>query len=99
MDIGLIFAIAFWFSFAASPLLAAYGIWKRSRITLFTSAVWAVPFAIILVAHQVTRYFIALPVLHLSAALATKSSARWLAWLMLALIAALSTWFLVVRFG
>jgi hypothetical protein len=99
MDIGLVFAFVFWISYVTSPLLAAYGIWKRSRITLFTNAVWAVPFAIILVAHPATRYFIALPVLHLIAALATKSSARWLAWLMLALIAALSTWFLVVRFG
>ncbi|MBI5651351.1 MAG: hypothetical protein HZC40_13060 [Chloroflexi bacterium] len=99
MDIGLIFAIAFWVSFACAPLLAGYGVWKQSRITLFTSAVWSLPFVLIIIAHPATRYFIALPVLHIVAALTTKTSARWIGWLMLALIAILSAWFLIVRFG
>jgi hypothetical protein len=99
MNIGLFFATAFWISFALSPGLAVWGVWRADRWILFASAVISIPFTFVIVAHPATRYFAVLPVLHIIAAIQVRSAFRWLSWLMLALIAALSVWFLIVRFG
>lgn len=99
MDIGLFFAIAFWISFALSPCLAVWGVWHSDRWMLFASTVISVPFTFVIVAHPATRYFAVLPVLHIIASIPVRSSARWISWLMLALIIVLSIWFLIVRFG
>ncbi len=99
MDIGLLFAIAFWVSYALSACLAVWGVWRADRWILFASAVVSIPFTFIIVAHPATRYFAVLPVLYIIAAIPVRSAFRWLSWLMLALIAALSVWFLIVRFG
>lgn len=99
MDIGLIFAIAFWASLALSSLVAIVGVWRAQRWFLVASALLSIPFVFITVAHPGARYFVGLPFLHILAAIAVKGYPRWFSWTLLLVILSLAAVFLVILFG
>ena len=99
MDIGQLFAFAFWASLALSSLLAILGVWRANRWFLVASALVSVPFVFITIAHPGTRYFAAIPLLHLFAAIAVKGYPRWISWALLVILLSLGGLFLLVLFG
>lgn len=99
MDIGLLFAFAFWSSLALSSLVAFVGVWRANRWFLIASALISIPFVFIMVAHPGARYFAGLPILHILAAIAVKGYPRWISWALLLVIISLAVLFLVIRFG
>ncbi len=99
MDIGQIFAFAFWASLALSSLVAIVGVWRRERWFLVASAFLSVPFVFITVAHPGAGYFAGLPILHILAAIAVKGYPRWISWTLLFVIISLAAVFLVILFG
>ena len=99
MDIGLLFAFAFWASLALSTLVAVLGVWRANRWFLVVSAIISLPFVLITIAHPATRYFAVVPFLHLLTAIAVKGFPRWIGWALLGFIVALAGLFLLVLFG
>ena len=99
MDIGIIFAIAFWASLALSSLVAIVGVWRAQRWFLVASAIISLPFVLITVAHPGAHYFVGLPILHILAAIAVKGYPRWISWTLLVVIISLGGLFLLVLFG
>ena len=99
MDIGIIFAIAFWSSLALSSLVAFVGVWRANRWFLVASALVSIPFVFITIAHPGTWYFAAIPLLHLFAAIAVKGYPRWISWVFLVIILSFGGLFLLVLFG
>jgi hypothetical protein len=99
MVIGLFFAVAFWSSLALSSLLALIGVWRANRWFLVAGALVSIPFVFITIAHPGTRYFAAIPLLHLLAAIAVKGYPRWISWMFLVIILSLGGLFLLVLFG
>ena len=97
LDVGEIAAIGFWASLVASTVLAVLGVLRASARVLLSSAVFSLPFALILFGYPSGRYFLALPAFHLVAAFTVQGSFRWVSWIMLALIGVLAVWFLVLR--
>ena len=98
MDIGEIVAIGFWASFIASSGLSVWGVVRSSARVLLLGAIFSLPFALLMFAYPVARYFLALPVLYLIAASTVHGAIRWVSWVMLALIGAFAAWFLLLRF-
>ncbi|MBI5029597.1 MAG: hypothetical protein HZB51_03660 [Chloroflexi bacterium] len=99
MDIGQIFAFAFWASLALSTLIAVVGVWRAQRWFLVASAILSIPFVFFTVAHPGVRYFVGLPILHILAAIAVKGYPRWMSWALLFVIVSLAAVFLVILFG
>jgi len=99
MDIGLLFAFAFWSSLALSSIVAIVGVWRRQQWFLVASAIVSLPFVLITIAHPGARYFAGLPILHILAGIAVKGYPRWMSWALLVIITALAGLFLLVLFG
>lgn len=98
---GLPYSLArdtLWTSIALSPIIAIPGVWKRSRTILLMSAALSVPFGVWFVSYPGTRFYLALPFLHLIAAATVRSRIWWVSWGMLLLILGLEALFLT-RFG
>ncbi len=99
MDIGQLFAFAFWASLALSSIVAVVGVWRQQRWFLVASAILSIPFVFITVAHPGARYFVGLPILHILAAIAVKGYPRWISWALVFVIISLAVVLLAILFG
>lgn len=73
-------------SVALAPLIAAIGVGKQSRTSLLMSASLAVPAGVWFFFYPGTRYYLALPFIHLIAAAIVRTPIWWLSWLVLVVI-------------
>lgn len=92
-------SVTLWISLVVSPILAAWGVWRESSLSLLMGTFTSVPLGIYLFLYPGTRFYLLWPLFFLLAAGTTRSSERWLTWAMLFLIVAFDAFFWLVRLG
>jgi len=99
LSVGNFLKLTFWASMLVSTSCAIWGVKTKRETFLWVGSISSIPFAFILFGYPGSRFFMAVPLLHLTTLVLIRKRFVWAAWVPVALIVGFSLYFLALYYA